>query len=316
MSTTPAKKILIFGSGLLSRYIAAAALDDGIEPVVLYNKHSLEELDNVEQICFSSRDMASLLTDIRPSYIVSLQGNSFVPDNKHLIESLNTNLMVTLSFMEQVMTLVQQGIIMPEKIVLVGSAGEYGKSYLVPITESFPLNPTSIYGLTKIFLYNTAKYYIEKGLPIIYTRQFNTTGPYQRADFVVPSICRQISLIEKGQLESLTIGDTTQERDFIDVRDAARAYLSILKQGVVGEIYNIGSGQAVAIAQVLDKAVSFACSGTKITTTVNKQLFFDKNALSNRICANVSKLAELDFKPRFTLDDTLKDTLDFWRERV
>jgi GDP-4-dehydro-6-deoxy-D-mannose reductase len=316
MPQTLPKKLLIFGSGFISRFIAAAALHDGIEPVVLYNRHPLEDMDDVEQVCFSACDVASLLEETRPAYIISLQGNSFVPDNKHLVESLNANLMITILFMEQVMSLVLSGEISPEKIVLVGSAAEYGRSYLDPISETFPLHATSIYGLTKIFLFNTAMYYCQKGLPIVYTRQFNCTGPYQRDDFVIPSICKQIALIEKGQKEYISIGDVTQKRDFIDVRDAANAYLLLLRRGIVGDVYNVGSGHAVSIAEVLNKAVSLSRSTSKLIPKTNTQLFFKENALSNMICADVTKLSALGFKPHLRLDATLNDVLEFWRNRV
>jgi GDP-4-dehydro-6-deoxy-D-mannose reductase len=316
MSNKIQKKLLIFGSGFMSRFIASAARDSGIEPVVLFNRHPLEDLDDVVQVQLSSCNMKSLLKDIRPSYIISLQGSSFVPDNIHIVESLNANLMMTILFMEQVMALVQKKEISPEKIILVGSAAEYGRAHLEPITETSPLHPTSIYGLTKIFLFNAARYYFEKGLPVVYTRQFNCTGPYQRADFVVPSICRQIALIEKQQKNSISIGDTSQERDFIDVRDAAQAYLVLLEQAIIGEVYNVGSGYAVSVSEVLHKAVSFARPNTKIITKTSNHLFFNENALSNMICANVIKLSALGFKPQFGLEDTIHDVIEFWRKRV
>lgn len=316
MPSKPKKKLLIFGSGFISRFIASAALDDGIEPIVLYNRHPLENMANVTQVCLPSCDIASFLAESNPSYIISLQGSSFVPDNKQLVESLNSNLIITILFMEQVMASVQEGKISPEKIVLVGSAAEYGRCYLEPISEIYSPHPTSIYGLTKIFLFNTAMYYCEKGLPVVYTRQFNCTGPYQRADFVIPSICKQIALIEKGQKECISIGDTTQERDFIDVRDAAQAYLILLKRGVAGKVYNVGSGKAVPISEVLAKAIHFARAGSKIVTRTDARLFFIKNAISNVICADVTNLGALGFKPQFKLDDTIHDTLEFWRQNV
>lgn len=316
MSNKPSKKILIFGSGFISRFIALEALSQGIEPIVLFNNHPLEDANDVEQLCISSCDIDSLLIKTQPSYIVCLQGSSFVPDNKNLMESLNSNLITILSFMERVMVLVKDGLYVPEKIVLVGSAAEYGKSFLEPIDESFPLRPVSIYGLTKIYLYNTAMYYYEKGLPVIYTRQFNCTGPYQRQNFVIPSVCRQIAMIEKGEKCSLEIGDTYQERDFIDVRDAARAYLAILDRGVTGEIYNIGTGHTHSIAEVLELAITKAKHKHAIHIETNRDLFFDKGAISNRICSNITKLRSLGFAPQTSLKQTIADTLDFWRERA
>lgn len=316
MTEKKIKKLLVFGSGFIARFIVSAALADGIEPTVIYNKHPLEDIAGVEQFCLSNNDLPELLTRINPSCIVALQGMSFVPDNKHIIQALESNFLLTITFMEHVRTLIQEGRLALKKIVMVGSAAEYGKTYLEPIAETFPLYPTSIYGLTKIYLYNTAMFYRSKGLPVVYTRQFNCTGPYQRADFVIPSICRQIAMIEKGKQEYLAIGDTTQERDFIDVRDAALAYLMILEHGVDGEIYNVGSGHAVSIDTVLSTAISMARAGIRIDVRTNEKLFADKDALSNRICADVAKLRGLGFSPKFTLNDTIKDTLELWRTRV
>lgn len=316
MALSTRKKLLIFGSGFLSRFIAKAAQAEGVEPIVLYQKHLPEDLGDVTQVRYTSCDLTSFLKELRPSYIIALQGSSFVPDNNCLVESLNANLMLTLQFMEEVMVLTQQGMMSPEKIIFVGSAAEYGRRYLEPISEIFPLHPTSIYGLTKIFLFNAAMYYCEKGLPVVYTRQFNCTGPYQRPDFVVPSLCRQIAMIEKGLKEGVSIGDVSQKRDFIDVRDAARAYMFLFAQGRVGEVYNVGSGHAVSVANVLEKAIFLARSFAAITTTVNRQLFFNETAISDTICADVSKLGLLGFKPSFSLDDTILDVIDFWRKRV
>jgi GDP-4-dehydro-6-deoxy-D-mannose reductase len=224
--------------------------------------------------------------------------------------------MLNIQFMEKVATLAQKGKLAPEKIVLVGSSAEYGRMYVEPISENFPLHPTSIYGLTKIFLFNTAMYYFEKGLPVVYARQFNCTGPYQRPDFVVPSICRQIAMIEKGLQDRIIVGDVSQRRDFIDVRDAARAYMLLFEQGHAGEVYNIGSGNAVSISAVFEKAISLAHSPTKIMAEVNRQLFFSENATSNTICADVAKLACLGFKTNYSMDETIVDVINFWRERV
>lgn len=316
MSQLSNKKLLLFGSGFISRFIALAAINSGIEPILLYKNHPLEDMDQVRQVCLAKCDLQEFLATTKPDYIISLQGNSFVPDNHHLIESLNSNLMITLSFMEQVMLLIERKTISPERIILVGSSGEYGRTYNQPISETFSLHATSIYGLTKIFLFNTAMYYSEKGLPVIYTRQFNCTGPYQRADFVVPSICRQIVQIEHGMKETLTIGDTSQERDFIDVRDAAAAYILLLKQGKTGEIYNIGTGHAVSVEDVLNRAILCSKSKEKIAVTSNSNLFFEKTSLSKTMCADITKLAALGFQPAHTLDDTIRDVLEFWRQHV
>jgi nucleoside-diphosphate-sugar epimerase len=84
----------------------------------------------------------------------------------------------------------------------------------------------------------------------------------------------------------------------------------------VGDVYNVGSGHAVSIAEVLNKAVSLSRSTSKLIPKTNTQLFFKENALSNMICADVTKLSALGFKPHLRLDATLNDVLEFWRNRV
>lgn len=310
------QKLLIFGSGFIARHIAEEATTQGFDTVLLYNHHTIESFTGLRQIQLASVNLTNFIAKERPTAIIALQGNSFVPDNQNLLEALNANLLMTMSFMEKVLAAHQKGTLKLTRVIFAGSAGEYGKTYHEPIAENFPLHPTSVYGLTKIFLYNMAMFYAEKGLPVIHVRQFNCTGPHQRAPFVIPSICRQIAKIERGLQDSITIGDTTQERDFIDVRDAAVAYLLLLKSARNGEIYNIGSGHAVSIAEVLRKAISLTTVSTGIPLTYDPELFFDKNAMSKKICADITKLYSLGFEFRYTLDDTLRDTLAYWRNHV
>ena len=139
-----------------------------------------------------------------------------------------------------------------EKILVIGSASEYGKFYDTAITENFPLHPTSLYGLDKICLYNASMYYYERGLPIVHVRQFNTTGPLQRETFVLPSFCKQAAEIEKGIREpKMFVGDLNQERDFIDIRDTCRAYSLLFEEGLAGQVYNVSSGNCISINELL-----------------------------------------------------------------
>jgi GDP-4-dehydro-6-deoxy-D-mannose reductase len=314
----PKKKLLIFGSGFMARYIIAEAVSCGdIEVRILYNSHPLVDSPKFIQRSIHEVDQEEYTQEFSPHYIICLQGSSFVPDNKRLIHAIETNVVITLSFLEKVV-LSESIRRCLEKIIIVGSAGEYGRTYEEPIAENFPLHPSSIYVLTKIFLFNMAMYYKEKGLPIVYTRQFNCTGPHQRETFLIPSLCSQIARIEKKlQPANLTIGDVTQERDFIDVRDAAKAYLILLSQGNIGEVYNIGSGTSVSVGHVLNTVIE--CSKLQrsdIHVTVNKDLFSKDHSLSNRILADTKKLQSLHFTPQYTLQQTIRDTLQYWRNNV
>ncbi|MFZ5953317.1 MAG: GDP-mannose 4,6-dehydratase [Candidatus Rifleibacteriota bacterium] len=312
------KKLLIFGSGFICSHIVQTALNKDMRVEVLYNKHPIESgLSLKYQHCLSNTDIRKFLRDFSPDFIISLQGNSFVPDNKVLRESIETNLIVPLSYLEEVANYSESAKNL-SKVIIIGSAGEYGRTYHEPISENFPLHPSSIYGLTKIFLFNTALYYMEKGLPIIYTRQFNCTGPGQRNTFLIPSICFQIAKIENGLQDSkIEIGDLTQERDFIDVRDAVEAYFTILSNGTTGQVYNIGSGICRSVQSVLEETIKISeIDSNKVEISVKEALFFKEQSISNRVLANNSRLTKLGFQAKIPFSTTLKDTLEYWRKHV
>ncbi len=311
------KTVLLFGTGFIARnlidYIEKGY--PGSRIVVLYNHHTIEDHPKVKYYSMEE-DYQSILEKERPDHIICLQGNSFVSANTDVIESVETNALKIMRFLEVIHQhkLYEQ----IEKILVIGSASEYGKLYDVAIQETFPLNPTSIYGLSKIYLYNGSMYYKERGLPITYVRQFNTIGNGQRKEFVLPSFCHEVISIEKG-LKSpiIDVGDLSQERDFLDVRDTCQAYLLLLQKGEVGEVYNVASGDFVSVDTLLQLVIHNS-SVTEGSVSINstKNLFSKEESLSKRLQANITKLQLLGFSPKYTLDQTVKDALEYWRKRV
>ncbi|MBC7235829.1 MAG: GDP-mannose 4,6-dehydratase, partial [Chloroflexi bacterium] len=141
------------------------------------------------------------------------------------------------------------------RILVVGSADEYG---LIPaersqVDEETPLRPVNPYAVSKIAQdYLGLQYHLSHGLHVVRVRPFNHIGPRQGLGFVVPDFCRQIAAIEVGQQEPvMRVGNLDARRDMIDVRDMVRAYHLALEKGRPGQVYNIGSGQARAIREIL-----------------------------------------------------------------
>lgn len=312
------KRLLIFGSGFIARHIVEyAKSSDEFEIKALYNEHKIPNLNYKDQINCNSPSLIGFIDDYRPEYLILLQGQSFVPNNINMKDSVESNLMKNLMLLEILNS--HNGIKKQiKKMLVVGSAAEYGKFYQDQITENFPLHPTSVYGLTKIFLFNTSMFYYERGLPIIYIRQFNIIGPYQRDCFVLPSICKQVALIEKKMKEPIiNVGDLSQERDFIDVRDAVLAYFSLFRNGELGEVYNVASGKCVSINKILNLVLqSSLLEKNKITILSDKKLFSKEHSLCNRLWADVSKLKQIEFKWHYSLKETVRDTLEYWRRNV
>lgn len=311
------KKIVIFGTGFIATNLIKHFQNENsnVECVVIYNKHKLEDRLNVRQYEIDN-NIAELISSEKPNYVIVLHGNSFVSNNMHIENSVNDNVLKIASFLEKIYE--KKLYVDIEKILVVGSASEYGKFYDLPIEENFALHPTSVYGLSKIFLFNLAKYFIERGLPIVYIRQFNTIGIGQREDFVLPSFAKNIALIEKNIADPiLNVGDLSQERDFIDIHDTCRAYDLLLKKGAIGEVYNIASGEYVNIGYLLQVLISKSRLDKEVLKiNENKNLFSNEASLSKRLHADISKLKSLGFEKKFTLEQTIEDTLEYWRKNV
>jgi GDP-4-dehydro-6-deoxy-D-mannose reductase len=300
-------KLLIFGSGFLVRHIANEFTNNGDDVIVMYNNHKLEDYDGL-QLKGGDNVIDYLLVN-KPDYILFAKGDSFVSENVNIHASINSNV-VPIAKLLEILNQHSDKLRFIKKIIIIGSAAEYSKKSS-GLHEYDSISPTSVYGLSKIFLFNTAMYYVNKGLPIIYVRQFNAIGPYQRKQFVLGSFASQLINIENGYEPILEVGDLTCERDFIDGRDAANAYRLLFENGVVGDVYNVGSGKSIKISVLLDMIINkLSYKGNIEIITRNK----DKvNGLTDRLLSNNTKLIQLGFKERFTIEETIEDTLNYWR---
>ncbi len=203
------------------------------------------------------------------------------------------------------------------KILIVSSADVYGivdKKYL-PIDEDTPLMPISPYAVSKVaqdFL--GLQYFLSNNLKIVRVRPFNHIGPRQSPRFVVSSFAKQIAEIEKGEKEPvILVGNLSSKRDFTDVRDMMRAYLLALEKGRIGEVYNIGSGISYGISEVLNMLLSR--SSKKIAIEIDKTLLRQKDE-PDLVCNAERFRKKTGWIPKVDIANTLKDTLDYWRNIV
>lgn len=109
------------------------------------------------------------------------------------------------------------------------------------------------------------------------------------------------------------VGNLDAKRDFTDVRDVVRAYALLAKSGKAGETYNVGSGHAYVIREILDLIISLSNVAIKVETDMNKIRPVDVPIIE----ADISKLYQATgWKPLIPLHQTIQETLDYWRERV
>lgn len=251
-----------------------------------------------------------LITEFKPDYIFHLAAISSVSkswENKK--STYLINILGTYNILESCLYLSYK-----PKILLIGSAEEYGKVKLKkPITEEIPLNGFTPYAISKITQeYLGTHYFITYGLPIFKTRSFNHTGPGQNELFVCSSFCKQVAEIELLNKEPIIyVGNLLAYRDFSDVRDVVKAYITIIEKGIPNKVYNVCSMTTYSIREILNIILSFSNKRIKIVKDKSR---FRKVEIPFLMGSNI-KLRRLGWKPIYSINQTLLDTLNYWRNK-
>jgi len=272
--------------------------------------------DKVELCEGDIKDIVSLqkcLAEIRPDYVFHLAAQSFVPASWRLpAETFAINAIGQVNLFEALL-----GLKLNPKIQVAGSSEEYGhvNSDEVPMKETNPLRPLSPYAVSKVAQDLLGYQYFQSyGLPIVRTRGFNHTGPRRGEVFVTSTFAKQIAEVETKKREPVIhVGNLEAKRDFTDVRDIVRAYWLSLEKGQPGEVYNIGTGRAITMKEVLDRLL--ALSKVKVRVEVDPARLRPSDVpILEPDCSKFVKLT--GWKPEIPFDQTLRDLLDYWRERV
>ena len=258
-------------------------------------------------------EIDTLLSKIRPDAIFHLAAQSSVALSwKNPQLTVDINIKGTLNLLESVRELDYK-----PRVLLIGSGEEYGSSgaNAGQIGEETVLKPGNVYAATKAAQNMLGAIYAKAyALEILNVRAFNHIGPKQAENFVVSDFCKQVAEIEAGKREPvMRVGNLSAYRDFTDVRDVVRAYALLAQKGKAGETYNVGSGKAVQIQSVLDKIIARAKKKIEVRVDEAKLRPVDVP----KIEADVGKLTgETGWKPLCSIDDTIGDVLDWWRERA
>ncbi len=262
------------------------------------------------------RDASSVLhaiEKIRPERIFHLAAQSFVPASWSApAETLSTNLIGQLNIFEAV----RKAGLSP-RIQIAGSSEEYGLVLPneVPMTENNPLRPLSPYAVSKVaqdFL--GYQYHMSYKIFIVRTRGFNHTGPRRGDVFAESNFAMQIARIEAGLQEPIIrVGNLEAQRDYTDVRDMVEGYWLSLEKGTAGEVYNIASGKTWSIQKTLDMLLSHSSIKVKIMQDPERMRPSDVQIL---LGDNTKFVQATGWKPKIPFETTLKDLLDYWREKT
>jgi GDP-4-dehydro-6-deoxy-D-mannose reductase len=269
----------------------------------------VERFDLVEQ---SESDLAGLLDRKQPEVIYHLAAQSNPQGS--LSDPRGTwalNLGGSLNLLEAVKSSGQK-----PRVVLVGSGLCYGSPVpeFIPVREDCPLRPNNPYGASKAAVDLLGiQHHLAHGTDVVMVRPFNHAGPRQSPRYVLAGLALQVAEVESGRRDCLEVGNLDVVRDFTDVRDVVRAYRLLGQHGQPGEIYNLGSGSGTKIADALE----YLCSQAKTAVPVRVDAARVRPVDQPLLIANVNKLrAAAGWEPRYTIEQTLADMLDFSREAI
>ncbi len=257
----------------------------------------------------STRDT---LERLRPDWIFHLAAQSFVPTSWSApTESLTTNVLGELNIFEAV-----RRIGLTCRIQLACSSEEYGMVLPdeLPIRETNPLRPLSPYAVSKVAQDMLGyQYWMSWKVDCVRTRGFNHEGPRRGPVFVASDFAKQIADIEKGRKEPvLHVGNLEARRDFTDVRDMVRGYWLALEKCEPGEVYNLCSGKAYSIREVLDLLLGM----TRAKIEVRQDRLRLRPSDVPVLLGDRTKFTRATgWEPTIPFEQTLRDMLDFWRAR-
>lgn len=251
--------------------------------------------------------IAHALNEFKPNVIFHLAGLIKSDEPQELYDS---NVQATVTLLETVV----ESNLKPE-IILASSSAVYGlTSGEKKIDEKSQIRPVTHYAVSKAAQELVVMRYFDAGLlPIKIIRIFNLLGAGQSPALACSSFARQIALAEKHGKDEIVTGNLDALRDFVDVRDAVRAFEMIAEHGTAGEVYNVCSGKAVSLKQCLGEMMSQ--SQKQLSARVDAEKI-QTNDIPIQVGSYQKIKKACGWSPQISLQESLIDLLNDWRERV
>lgn len=288
-----AKRALVTGlGGFTGRYMASALSGAGFEVFGLGaqpaagERHFAVDLED-------PTELERVVADIRPDVVVHLAAVSFVA-HAAADEFYRVNVIGARNLLRAV---AESGHV-PQCVLLASSANVYGNGSGGPLTEDQPAAPANDYAVSKLAMEYMASLWRDR-LPLVIVRPFNYTGIGQAPHFLLPKIVEHFRKRE----QRIELGNLDVSRDFSDVRSVADAYLRLIQQPPAGQTFNICSGTALSLQQVLDIMADIA--GYRIEVRVNPD-FVRPNEVKRLLGSRARLDAVIGTMPWIPLQETLR----------
>lgn len=303
--------VLVTGAaGFAGQHLLHLIASDG--PVVGWHRPGTghPDVDGVSWTAVELLDrpaVARALAATAPSAIYHLAGVPHVGESwTHAEETLAGNVVGTLNLFDG---LRDAGL--APRVLVTGSAAIYRPS-TGALSEDAPLSPNTPYGTSKLAQEMVAlQAWRERNIPVVVTRSFNHIGPRQSPAFAAPGFARQLARIEAGLAPpTIMVGNLEALRDLSDVRDTVSAYRALMASGRAGTCYNVCSGTAVSMQEVLDGLRAHV----RVAVTVAQDPARMRPADSPVVLGDRTRLtADTGWQPSYALAATLADLVEYWR---
>lgn len=291
------------GSHLVDLLLAQGATQVHVTSYGPSSGHVAEVLpqDNLHSLDLTNHEATlELLHQLKPAQIYHLASIAGVDESFSQAQKIiSSNSDIQLSLLSAVAQACPEA-----RILSIGSAIEYQSSDQA-LAENDRLAPASPYGVSKVAQEMIALWFMQQHqLDIVLTRSFNHFGPRQASGFVVADFAQQIS--QKPSI--IKVGNLEAKRDMTYVKDVVQAYELLMTKGESGEVYNVGSGEAVSIKELLELMIKF--SGHPIKVEIDPKRYRPIDV--PKVEANIDKIEEMGWRPTTQLNQALKDTLDYY----
>ena len=279
----------------------------------------IEGKDRIHLLYGDLNDYISLqhvVESCRPDYVFHLAAQSYPRTSFDApLDTLNTNILGTARLLE----VIYRAKLDDPVVHVCASSEVFGRvpKEKTPIAEDVTFHPASPYAISKVGTDLIGRYYGEAyGLKSISTRMFTHTGPRRGDVFAESTFAKQIAMIEAGLMPAIVkTGNLDSLRTFADVRDAVDAYYTLVTVNpIAGEYYNIGGTHTCTVREMLDTLISYSTvKDIRVETDPERLRPIDADLQ----VPDTSKFtAHTGWKPRIPFETTMRDLLDYWRERI
>ena len=297
------------GSGFVGRRLVAALRERGDEVVSAAPSQGNDEHLPLELT--DPENVRAVVEMVRPEVVFHLAAQSFVPAS---IEDPLTTYRVNVDGTAYLLEALRD---IKPRLLFASSAEIYGRRPQedMPLRETLPPRPANPYAASKAAGEALViGWHHSYGIDAVVSRAFNHIGAGQDQRFAVAAFAQRLARIAGGQERVLNVGNVESERDFLDVNDVVAAYIALADRGAAGEVYNVCSGQAVKMREVLRRLVNIA--GVPVEIREDPDLMRASGEVLRSV-GDPSKLKRTTgWSPRISLADSLREVYEEARAAV